>query len=209
MTDIQHDDLLPSDGIHVPIRWPEFADEAARLAQSVTSADVSGLAFQSDTKTLYYLADTTPTWVVSGGVSSYVRLATDRSESAGTASDVTGLSFPVVSGTTYAFDFGVVVRTAVQTCGPHLALNGPSFSQFCAYVQCPSSAGTHGDLNIIAYDVFDAVTQLPAANADYFAMIRGVITPSANGTLIVRLKSEVSGTAVTVRSGSYGQLLRI
>lgn len=63
MANANHGDLAPgtASGVHVAQRWTA-ATEAARLVLSVAAADVGGLCWQSDTKELYVLADTTPTW---------------------------------------------------------------------------------------------------------------------------------------------------
>ncbi len=46
-----------------------------------------------------------------------------------------------------------------------------------------------------------------AANADLLATIKGIVRPTANGTLIVRQATEIAASAVTVMAGSCGTLL--
>lgn len=55
-----HKNALVGDN-HILHNW-SVADAAARLALVVAATDVGKACFQQDTKELYYLADTAPTW---------------------------------------------------------------------------------------------------------------------------------------------------
>lgn len=60
-------DVIPPGEIHPPHNW-RVADEAARLALSVTSADVGKYAWQQDDDTVWMLTDdTAPTWKNTSG----------------------------------------------------------------------------------------------------------------------------------------------
>jgi hypothetical protein len=64
MTDVPHGNLAPgaSSGIHVPCRW-SVANQTARLALSLSTADVTGFCFQQDTKETYQLLNNVgPVW---------------------------------------------------------------------------------------------------------------------------------------------------
>jgi hypothetical protein len=57
-----------------------------------------------------------------------------------------------------------------------------------------------------AYDDVVLATAVPTASTTYVARIYGVVTTGANaGTLTPRFRSE-TGTAVTVKAGSWGSL---
>lgn len=59
MPAIKHADLRPRHGVHGIVRW-SVLDEAARLALSLSTVDVGGVAQQLDTKELYVLKGVSP-----------------------------------------------------------------------------------------------------------------------------------------------------
>jgi hypothetical protein len=143
------------------------------------------------------------------GVGRRVLLGADVGPSTSTtAADVTGLSFAVTAGVTYQFEFYVVWRCAATTgSGIGLSINGPASPTTLAYmVDTPSSATARTLGNRRAYDTFGAVTAIDAANSDSLATIRGVLRPSASGTLIVRYRAGTSGSGATVKANSFGLL---
>jgi len=57
---------LTLDDLHPPFRWI-WADEASRVAQSVTADDVAKMGWRQDNNAIYALVDTAPTWAQVGG----------------------------------------------------------------------------------------------------------------------------------------------
>ena len=134
-------------------------------------------------------------------------LGADYASSTVTQSDVTGLSFSVKSGVTYQFDFVVTWQCAATTAsGIGLAINGPTTSMLWYFVDTPSSATARTLGNRRAYDTFGAVTTIDAANSNTGAIIRGSMTASADGTLVLRARAGTAGSLATVKAGSSATL---
>lgn len=145
-------------------------------------------------------------WIVPAEGVQRVLLGTDRTQSTVSPADVTGLSFSVVSGVTYTFYFWVVFQTAAQATGIQLALNGPATSLLVYNVGIPIASTSQVIGRRRGYDVLSTGSAVDAANSNLLATIEGVITPSADGTLIVRYASEIAASAVTVKAASGGVL---
>jgi hypothetical protein len=119
--------------------------------------------------------------------------------------NVTGLSFPVVSGQTYTFRFVCTYTVSSTAYGTAWAIDGPTNSYLSYYSQCsPTTGGTvfSTKLNLTAYDAATATGTTTAA-AGNIAIIEGVITPTANGTVIARFTTDATaGGTVTCKVGS-------
>jgi hypothetical protein len=131
-----------------------------------------------------------------------------------TLADVTGLSFPVLSGKHYHFKFLLVYRAAATTTGIKLSVTVPAFTVFSAIADTPVSTAADGTANMFRGHITasdDAVigTGTPAITTDFIAEIEGVIVPSAGGNVTARFASEVAASGVTIRQGSLGILERI
>jgi hypothetical protein len=120
---------------------------------------------------------------------------------ANTLENVSELSFPVVAGATYTFEFFTVVSVALSSTGHRVTLNGPATSKLFYY--------DHRN-----QELFTAY-QLPAASATATAPIlqgktfTGLITPSAAGTVMLQMAGEIAATAVTMVAGSYLEYRRV
>ena len=126
--------------------------------------------------------------------------------SAGNAyADVTGLSFPVTAGQTYAFRFVCTYEVSNTTYGTAWAINGPTNSYLSYYSQwSPTTGGSvfNTKLNLTSYDAATA-TGTTSATTGNTAIIEGVITPTANGTVIARFTTDATvGGTVTCKVGS-------
>lgn len=135
---------------------------------------------------------------------SMVRLAADV-ESAGTAnlmSDVTGLSFPVVSGKTYWFRFIIPFATVIATTGSRWSINGPATSMLM-YRSTYTLTATTETLNAIltAYDMPAACNATSVLGAN-IAIIEGFVSPSGDGTIVARFANEVASSLVTAKKGA-------
>lgn len=123
---------------------------------------------------------------------------------ANTIADVTGLSFPVTSGETYAFRALILFAAAATTTGGRIAVNGPAAPMLLAYRSIwPLSGGTEQfNAGLNGYDLPAAAAASSAATAANVAIIEGFIRPSVDGTVTLRFASEVAGSAITIKKGS-------
>lgn len=144
---------------------------------------------------------------------SAVVLDSDKTNNNGTANtiaDVTGLSFPVTTGT-YWFRFVIWYTSAATATGSRWTINGPANS-LLGYRQSwgLSAAGTSGtdvmtEHNAGAYDTpaaSNASSPTATSGQANIAIIEGLITPTANGTVIARFASEISASAIVAKAGS-------
>jgi hypothetical protein len=137
-----------------------------------------------------------------------VRLTSDvtnNNASANTIADVTGLSFAVTSAKLYRFEFNIVYTAAATTTGSRWSINGPASPTYLSYTSSYSLTTTSETRNALlqAYDVPAASNATSAATGNNWALIRGVIQPSADGTLIARFASEVSSSAIVAKINSF------
>lgn len=133
---------------------------------------------------------------------------TNNNASANTIADVTGLTFPVLSGVSYYWKAAIGFTAAATTTGSRWAVNGPASPTHLAYTsRYPLTATTETFNYATAYDIPAAAnaTSLTTGNV---AVIEGVITPSADGTVAMRFASEISSSAIVAKTGSVLQWMR-
>lgn len=131
---------------------------------------------------------------------------------ANTIADVTGLSFPVTSGHTYYFYFSIPYTAAATTTGSRWSINGPATSHLCYMSEYSLAATTTTrNANVITYDLPAASNATSAGTTSgNRAVIEGMLTASADGTVIARFASEVTVSAITAKAGAvvyYQELL--
>jgi len=149
------------------------------------------------------------------GVRCLKRLAADvinNNASANTIADVTGLSFPVVSGKRYWFRFFCHYTAAATSTGSRWAINGPTVSEgyWRSEYSLTTTSRTVNDA-VIAYDTPAACNATSAGGVfgGNIAIIEGEIVPSADGTVIARFASQVSSSAITCKVGSYVEWMEL
>lgn len=127
---------------------------------------------------------------------------------ANTIQNVTGLSFDVVAGQTYYFEFTINYTAAATATGSRWSITGPSFTRLDYTSEYTLTATTKTVNNLGAYDLPAAsnATSLAAGN---ICTIWGFITPSANGTVTARFASEVLSSAITAKAGSILRWVRV
>ena len=135
---------------------------------------------------------------------------TNNNATANTIADVTGLSFSVVSGFTYFFRFLISFTAAATTTGSRWSVNGPASPTLLSYRSNYALTTTTETVNngLSAYDTPAAANATSAATGANVAVIEGIITPSANGTVIARFASEVSSSAIVAKAGSVLEWVR-
>lgn len=130
---------------------------------------------------------------------------TNNNASANTIADVTGLSFSVVAGNTYVFEFNIIFTAAATTTGSRWSINGPASPTILCYTSEYSltATTTTRNANNITYDLPAASNATSAGTTTgNQATIYGIIRPSANGTVIARFASEVANSAIVAKAGS-------
>ena len=85
----------------------------------------------------------------------------------------------------------------------------PGATVFSAWAQGWSSAADGTDSQFVGRITAsgDAVTATgsEAADTSYLCFIQGIFVPSGNGNIQVQYASEISGSTVTIKQGSYGR----
>jgi hypothetical protein len=129
---------------------------------------------------------------------------TNNNAVANTIADVTGLSFAVTAGNTYWFRAFVQYTAAATATGSRWSVNGPAAPTLLIFKSEYSLTTTTRTVNegLSAYDTPAASNATSAATTSNIAWIEGFITPSASGTVIARLASEVAGSAIVAKAGS-------
>jgi hypothetical protein len=135
---------------------------------------------------------------------------TNNNASANTIASVTGLSFPVEAGSTYAFRFVIDYTAAATTTGSRWSITGPTATRL-SYRSSYSLTTTSETVNsgLTSYDLPAASNATSAATGGNIAVVEGFVTPSAAGTLIARFASEVSASAIVAKAGSYVQWRKV
>lgn len=138
-----------------------------------------------------------------------LRVASDVTNSLTSFADVTGLTYPLLSGRAYAYEINLFHQTAATTTGAQFGVNigaTPTLLTGVAIQQITSSvtAATFGASAMIsAVDTaFVVETTGPGAN-NFLAYAKGLIIPSADGTFAARFKSEVASSNCVVKAGSW------
>ena len=139
-----------------------------------------------------------------GGAENIVTLGADvvnNNATANTIANVTGLSFPVTAGQTYRFKALINYTSDAITTGSRWSINGPATTTLSYTSRYTSGATTETTNFASAYNI-PAASNAGSLTTGNVARIKGVITPSANGTVTVRFASGVSGSAITAKAGS-------
>lgn len=121
---------------------------------------------------------------------------------ANTMQDVTGLSFPVIAGQTYHFEFFIDYTAAATTTGSRWSVDGPSFSRLAYQSSYALTSSSLSFNNLATYNQPAASNATSAQTAGNLAWMAGLITPSVDGNVIARFASEVAGSAITAKAGS-------
>lgn len=133
----------------------------------------------------------------------------NNNASANTMADVTGMSFPVVAGQTFWFEYTIPYTSAATTTGSRWSINGPANPTLLNYrSEYTLTATSITDNCATAYDI-PAAANASSLTAGNVATIWGIITPSSDGTVIARFASEVSASAVTAKTGAVLRWMRV
>lgn len=128
---------------------------------------------------------------------------------ANTIADVTGLSFAVVAGETYWYEFVIPYTSAATTTGSRWCINGPAAPTLLNHRSEYTLTATTTTVNsATAYDI-PAASNATSLTAGNIATMWGIIKPSSNGTVIARFASEVLSSAITAKAGATLRWMRV
>lgn len=127
---------------------------------------------------------------------------TNNNSTQNTIADVTGLSFPVVSGITYKFRFYIVYTAQATTTGSRWSITSPAttFLHFRSEYSLTATSKTFNE-GLTANNTPSGANASSATTGSNVAIIEGIIKPSANGTVQARFASEVASSAIIAKGG--------
>lgn len=170
---------------------PSGVAAASRLAVAGTLYDVQGAAV-----TVNAAIDLARSW-------RRVTLAADVALSAIALGDITGLGFAVAAGKRYVFRGQILFTVGAATTGAGAAINGPAASRFYVRVGTPSTLSTMNDRASGSYDSPSAAQSASVVAQGTISIDDGWVEPTAAGTIQARGCSELAGTPVTFKAGSW------
>jgi len=137
----------------------------------------------------------------------------DQSNSSNTTlADVTDLAWTVEASKRYVFEFNLFVVAAATTTGLVVAMNGPTIGAGAikyAY-QSPTSGTATFYSGASAYDTALVATGVPSTSVPHLVRVIGYFKAgSTDGTLTLRMRSEVNASNATILEGSSGTIRRV
>lgn len=133
----------------------------------------------------------------------------NNSATANTIANVTGLTFPVVTGAKYWFEFFIDYTAAATTTGSRWAITGPTFTRLSYSANWSLTTTTKTFANSAAYDLPAASNASSAGTTGNMAYITGIIAPSADGNVTARFASEIVNSAITAKAGSVCRWMQV
>ncbi|MBK8772892.1 MAG: hypothetical protein IPM06_21015 [Rhizobiales bacterium] len=128
---------------------------------------------------------------------------------ADTIADVTGLGFAVTAGETYWFEAVVNFTSAATTTGSRWTVNGPAINKLAYWSQYSLTTTTSTLGNYTAFQLPAASNASAANTTGNIALVGGLFTPSASGTLQLQFASAVASSAITAKAGSTLRWMRV
>lgn len=129
---------------------------------------------------------------------------------AGVFTDITGLTFPVVSGTDYAFFFYITFQSAATTTGWKAGVNCPAgpldfWAQSDVIANGAAGVATHTERHNTVRDDMTLLTATVTQAVDLSVRIEGRYVCTADGTFAARFANELANnTHLVVQKGSWG-----
>lgn len=154
-----------------------------------------------------------PEWqtVAAGGLNT-LRTTADQTinAGAGTFTDITGLTFPVVSGVDYAFHFYITFQSAAAATGWAAGVDCPAgtldfWAQSDIIANGAAGVATHTERHNTVRNDMTLLTATVTAAVDLAVRIEGRYKCTANGTFAARFANELAAnTQLVVQKGSWG-----
>ena len=188
--------------------------QATTMLDAVTSS-LKGLAPASGGGTTNFLrADATwaaPAGGPGGGITTLRKTANQTINSgAGVFTDITGLTFAVVSGTDYAFEFYITFQSAATATGWKAGVNCPAGTlDFWAgsdiIANGAAGVATHTERHNTVRDDMTLLTATITQAVELNVRIKGRYLCTASGTFAARFANELAAnTQIVVQKGSWG-----
>jgi hypothetical protein len=135
---------------------------------------------------------------------SYVTLAADVATTLTTLSDVADLTFAAAANTTYRVELFGSFQTAATATGLGIGLDVPADAQIMGMTTLSSSNTALQHVVQRADDVIVAPSSAVGAANTAYPLWGGydVIVGATGGDVMVRIRTEVSGSAATLRAGT-------
>lgn len=124
----------------------------------------------------------------------------------GTANVDSGLTFAIAANRTYRIEAYLLLRAAAVTTGPRPGVSWPTCADGACQITAPNSN------TALAFRAQGARTTQNAASTDvptttdsYLGIVQAVVVagPTPAGQFTITLASEVAGSQVTLRAGSF------
>lgn len=129
---------------------------------------------------------------------------------ANTLADVTGLSFPCISGQTMYFRFFIPYSAAATTTGSRWSINGGAVTSVRYTSEWALTASTQtNNESLASYNLPAAANASSAATSPNFAVIEGFVNILADGPVIARFASSVASSAITALAGAFVAYRRV
>jgi hypothetical protein len=131
---------------------------------------------------------------------------------ANTMQDVTGLSFSILNGKLYEFEFNIQYTAALTATGSRWGVNasaGAATNLSLVSEYSLTTTTTTRNALIQAFDSPAATNATSATTGNNWANIKGVIRATADATLIARFASETTLSAIVAKAGSTVKWRRI
>jgi hypothetical protein len=160
--------------------------------------------------------------VPSGGSRESVQtLGSDFATTSTTLAAIPGLSFTLGYRQQADFTYAITYQSAALTTGLRLSLRGPATATVVEAIasnvyleNVPTEGGAPVKYADVRWDSFDTANEAaeglgsPVANTDIQFVVTGVVhAGDAGGTVSLQVASEVGGSAITVKAGSYVRVL--
>jgi hypothetical protein len=156
-----------------------------------------------------------------GGRASVQPLGSDFATTSTTLAAIPGLSFDLGFRQQADFAYVITYRSAATTTGLRLSLRGPATATLVEAVasnvyleNVPTEGGAPVKYADVRWDSFDVANEAaeglgsPVANADISFVVTGTVhAGDAGGTVSVHVATEIPGSAITIKSGSYLRVL--
>ena len=130
---------------------------------------------------------------------------TNNNATANTMQDVTGLSFSILSGKLYEFEFNIEYTAAATATGSRWGVNasaGTAANLSLVSEYSLTTTTTTRNASIQAFDSPAASNATSASTGNNWSNIKGVIRATADATLTARFASEVASSAIVALAGS-------
>jgi hypothetical protein len=156
-----------------------------------------------------------------GGKASVQTLGSDFATTSTTLAAIPGLSFELGFRQQADFAYVITYRSAATTTGLRLSLRGPATATLveavAPYIYLETVTEPVGQLAgyaTVHWSSFDTANEAaeglgsPVANTDLLFVVTGTVhAGDAGGTVSLQVASEVGGSAITVKAGSYLRVL--